>query len=270
MFVDDLLMFSLQHPWKPQHPVSLLRRFLTDFISTPDLICDLHDEKGRLVCAVLLDQVNNPANDACLEILGLRADADKTAVISYLIDWAKTNVPKHRSGFQVGLTDDLVPPGLVHYYDTYVMGRADLNGVVAREGSKIELALLSDKDQIYDVLCRSFAQNPDTCIPEADLWKKGFLESPTTRFYVWREGSQILGFTTLDENEIRTIGVLPEARRRGIGEALLGHGLAEVARLGHECCHLTVAVTNLSALNLYLRAGFKTIETHKCYRMGLS
>ncbi len=274
--IDQLLSFAKGHPWHPQHPLSLLRRFLTDFISSEKLIYEKHDEKGPLVCAVLLDQVNNPANDACLEILGMRADADRRAIVAPLIQWAKSSVPKHRAGFQVGLTEDLVTPDLVHYYDTYLMERADLTGVTVPAMANISMAVLSDQDQVYDVLCRSFAQNPDTCIPEAALWKKSFLQSPQTHFYVWRAGSQILGFATLAENEnrvgteVRTIGVLPESRGQGIGQALLEHCLAESVRLGHGQCQLTVAVTNLSALNLYLRAGFKSIEVHKCYRMALS
>lgn len=62
-----------------------------------------------------------------------------------------------------------------------------------------------------------------------------------------------------DEAELLTIAVLPAARGRGLGAALLDACLAESAALGARRLHLEVAAANSPALALYARAGF--VET---------
>lgn len=60
---------------------------------------------------------------------------------------------------------------------------------------------------------------------------------------------------------VTAVEVAPDARRRGLGGALLA-GLAEwAAGLGAEACYLQVAVENDPALSLYLARGF--VEHHR-------
>jgi len=54
-----ILTFSQQHPWKPSYPTSLVNRFLTELISSNELIFDLHDAQGRVACGVLIDKREN-------------------------------------------------------------------------------------------------------------------------------------------------------------------------------------------------------------------
>ena len=281
--IGELLEFSEKNPWKPIYPRSLVQRFLTELISTEDLIFDFHDQRGRAGVAVLLDKVNNLANDACLELLGMRPDADQLALWFRFIALAKEATPKFRSGFQVGLADDsfigekiLRQSGLAFYYNTFEMRRTDLKDLEASNHSEITHATPDDRDQIYLVLCDSFAQNPDTSIPDEATWKENFLQAPKSHFYIWKANQKVCGFATLfegeggRETEIRTIGVLPNLRGQDIGRHLLHHCLNESLKLGHHACHLTVAVTNQKALGLYLQAGFKIMEKHKCYRIELN
>lgn len=58
------------------------------------------------------------------------------------------------------------------------------------------------------------------------------------------------------EAELLRLGVAPERRRQGTGEALLAAGLAQLARLGVTVCHLEVRVDNHAALALYRQHGF--------------
>lgn len=281
--IEELVNFSEKNPWKPQYPKQLVRRFLTELISNQSLVFDFHDQKGRVSAAVLLDKVNNPANDACLEILGLRSDTEPIEILSKFLALAKERTTKNRSGFQVGLPEDtlvsenlLKQHGLVHYYDTFEMRQLDLQKAPRTQHREIVNATLADVDEVYGVLCDSFAKSPDTSIPEPVTWKAGFLKSPKSHFYLWQEANKILGFATLiedengDDTEIRTIGVLPEHRGKGIGQHLLNYCLNKTSDLGMKSCHLTVAVTNKKALDLYIRAGFETIEKYKCYRIDLS
>jgi len=278
--VEVLVDFSQKNPWKPQYPSHLVRRFLNELVSKRDLIFDFHDDNGRVASAVLLDKVNNPANDACLEILGLRADIDPRAIVREFLELAKEKVSVNRSGFQFALPQNselngsfLQELGLQEYYDTYEM-KADLTGI-GGYSSEITSATMDDCHQVYKVLCEAFAKNPDTSITDIEAWEKNFLKSPDSFFFLWKDKGDLLGFANLvvDDNksgEVRTIGVLPQARGLGLGYKLLNHCLQKCQELDLSECHLTVAVTNHKALGIYLRSGFKAVEKFKCYRMSFN
>lgn len=277
---EDIISFALENPWSPPYPARLMRRFLTDFVSSQKMIFDISDNRGRLAVAVLLDKVSNLANDACLEILGCRKEADPVQVFLHFVQTASKHIPENRAGFQVGLPDkfilsdrELMKSGLVHYYDTFKMLRPSLAGVGGESPPEISPAVKADAEDVYQILCESFAGNPETSIPERDPWISGFLGTSGYDVYLWRKNGKTLGFAHLacDEGstdaEIRTIGVLAGSRKLGIGQELLEHCLREAHRKGYTTCNLTVAAENERALGLYLRCGFNTIEKFRCFRM---
>jgi ribosomal protein S18 acetylase RimI-like enzyme len=280
--VGELIQFSTDHKWEPQHPSSSVRRFLTELISSSDMIFELKDEKGYIAAAVLLDKVNNLANDACLEIIGLRADADASTVFAQMIQFAKDKTPSNRSGFQVSFSDQSVVSidqlenqGLAHYYNAYEMRRSNLISLVQNKRSEIIKATVDDKDRAYKILGETFAQNPETSIPDIETFRKRFLKSQRAHFYLWLLNDVVLGFASLiegdngQETEIRNIGVLPSARGQGIGQHLLSHCLQESFALGYQTCQLTVAAANQKALDLYLRSGFEIVQKQQCFRLSL-
>jgi ribosomal-protein-alanine N-acetyltransferase len=59
-----------------------------------------------------------------------------------------------------------------------------------------------------------------------------------------------------DECEILDLGVLPAARRRGLGRELLRAALDQAARAGARRCHLEVRASNAAAQALYAGCGF--------------
>lgn len=277
---EDIITFAVENPWPPGYPPLVVRRFLTDYISSEKMIFDIHDHNGRLAVAVLLDKVANLANDACLEILGSRASVDPARVFFHFVDTAKHHVPDGRAGFQVGLSDRVVldesevtAAGLVHYYDTFRMVRPSLEAVGGESPIEIVDAVREDGDVVYEVLCRAFSRNPETSIPEEKTWKSNFLSAPESRVYLWKRDGTVLGFAfvvhdpNLKELDVSTIGVLPKARKLGIGHQLLMHSLREGEKNGHASAHLTVAVANAGALGLYERCGFSTVEKFRCYRV---
>jgi ribosomal protein S18 acetylase RimI-like enzyme len=277
--LDTLLDFSLLNPGEIPFPEPLLRRFLTELVSGAHMIFDLHDAQGRAAVAVLLDKVNNPANDACLEILGMREGADKQALIARAIDLARESQPENRAGFQWGFPEKsaidaglLSEKGLEHYYDTFTMRFEDLRAAKIQQYPEIRKAVSEDAQLAYELLRLSFAQNPEASIPDLDAWKSNFLKSKKSHYYFWvdKPGTPVAFMNLLEgednlETEINTIGVLPNARRLGIGEKLLQFGLSESARMGFQACHLAVAVKNEGALGLYLRAGFVKQEKFLCF-----
>lgn len=80
---------------------------------------------------------------------------------------------------------------------------------------------------------------------------------------------KLVGFavmqTVLDESELLTIGIIPEFQGRGLGRRLLEASLKEVKKLGVNKCFLEVRVSNLPALYLYEKAGFKKTGIRKNY-----
>jgi ribosomal-protein-alanine N-acetyltransferase len=69
----------------------------------------------------------------------------------------------------------------------------------------------------------------------------------------------------LDEAEILTLAVRPNARRQGLGGRLTGQGVLEAARAGARRMFLEVAENNEAALALYARAGFVRTGRRKAY-----
>lgn len=68
-----------------------------------------------------------------------------------------------------------------------------------------------------------------------------------------------------DEAEILTVGVVPAARRHGIGSALLRELLDEAVRRGVEEIFLDVSVDNPDAQRIYEREGFARVGVRRGY-----
>jgi ribosomal-protein-alanine N-acetyltransferase len=68
-----------------------------------------------------------------------------------------------------------------------------------------------------------------------------------------------------DEVHVNNIGVWPEARRGGVGGALLGTALEVAARSGAREAVLEVRASNLPALAMYERFGFCVVGERKNY-----
>lgn len=75
--------------------------------------------------------------------------------------------------------------------------------------------------------------------------------------------------TTLDEAEIITIGVHPDARRTGIGVALLGVMEADLKKSGVKHIFLEVAADNIPARALYEQNRFVQIGVRPRYYDGV-
>lgn len=62
------------------------------------------------------------------------------------------------------------------------------------------------------------------------------------------------------EGEVVALAVLPEARGMGIGRRLLEHALAALTTRHVQVCRLETFHDNNIAINMYRRAGFKTVQ----------
>lgn len=68
-----------------------------------------------------------------------------------------------------------------------------------------------------------------------------------------------------DTAQIMTVGVIPTAQKRGIGQRLLDALLDEARRRGAEAVVLEVRVDNEPALRLYRRNGFTDLRVRRGY-----
>jgi len=75
----------------------------------------------------------------------------------------------------------------------------------------------------------------------------------------------ILFWQLKEEVHINNIALHPDFRRRGIGEAVLRKMLNRVQREGAKFVSLEVRPSNLAALGLYRKLGFKIIGRRKDY-----
>lgn len=91
-------------------------------------------------------------------------------------------------------------------------------------------------------------------------WSAGEIESLATApggFVIAEPRGFVLGRVVLDEAELLTIAVAPEARRQGLGAMLLAafHQAAEAR--GAQSAFLEVAADNPAAIALYQGAGWQ-------------
>ena len=83
------------------------------------------------------------------------------------------------------------------------------------------------------------------------------------------EGERLLGYVgmmfVLDEGYISNVAVLPEARRQGIGDALIQTLRARADVLGLSFVTLEVRESNAPAIALYQKHGFQAVGRRKKY-----
>ncbi len=75
----------------------------------------------------------------------------------------------------------------------------------------------------------------------------------------------VLSRIVVDEAEILTVAMAPEARGQGHSRPLLDHHLGELLRAGARTVHLEVEEGNAPALALYRRFGFTVVGRREGY-----
>ena len=83
--------------------------------------------------------------------------------------------------------------------------------------------------------------------------------------FIDARGGMILARTVMDEAEILTLAVLPDARRQGLGCDLLQAAMRRAAAADARTMFLEVAEDNASARRLYARHGFTEVGRRKRY-----
>lgn len=102
-----------------------------------------------------------------------------------------------------------------------------------------------------------------------DVWRRLLADAARRNWVAEGDGGRVVGFLCLaraaDEVEIEQFAVAREARRRGVGGALLTHALAWAKGKGAVVCHLEVRRRNRAAIRFYARHGFVRAGLRKGY-----
>src|SRR4051812_15188734 len=90
--ISEIIQFAKDNPWKPIWPPEMIRDFLTSLISSQELVFDLSLHGKRASIAVLIDKIQNPANHACLEILGLSQTTPVAIALEMFLNLSKKHL----------------------------------------------------------------------------------------------------------------------------------------------------------------------------------
>ncbi len=105
--------------------------------------------------------------------------------------------------------------------------------------------------------------------PPPDAWSRDIFDlhlgQPNVFGLLHPSGGTIMVRFAAGEAEILTLAVLPDARRGGIGRALLRHAMALSASIGVQSVFLEVSVANAAAHRLYVAAGFVPVGRRPRY-----
>ena len=104
-------------------------------------------------------------------------------------------------------------------------------------------------------------------------WSRHLLEAeifhPAARLFVAGKDDSCTGYISFrlnpPEAELLRLVVAPANRRHGIGRYLLESGLKNLTGCGARVCFLEVRQSNIAALALYARSGFRKIGTRPGY-----
>lgn len=126
--------------------------------------------------------------------------------------------------------------------------------------------------EVISLLERVDRERADVYPPESrHLLDIDELESASVRFFVARSEGRLVGIGALrldpdNYGEVKRMFVLPEARGRGVGTAILDRLEREARDEGLVCLRLETGIYQEEALKLYRSAGFRTRGAFGGYR----
>jgi len=136
--------------------------------------------------------------------------------------------------------------------------------VVSTAPVQIDAMTLDDLEGVQEVERASFP------VPwPSNAFRTELTQNKNARYIVARERDRIVGYAGLwlmvDEAHITTFAVLPEHRRRRIGERMLQRLFDVADEMGAEWLTLEVRVSNIGAQRLYEKYGFRRAGVRRRY-----
>jgi ribosomal-protein-alanine N-acetyltransferase len=130
--------------------------------------------------------------------------------------------------------------------------------------------IVIEEMRLEDIPAVQLVENASFPLPwPANAFRHELTQNKNAHYIVAREGEHIVGYAglwlSLDEAHITTFAVLPEYRRRKIGERMLISIFERAERLGAEWLTLEVRASNLPAQRLYEKYGFRPAGIRRRY-----
>ena len=283
----DLLARSAQADRTPPTPPNALRAMLAGFgTSLPDFARIARDREGRLVGIALLFPPSS--GDETTQILW---DVDPTirgeGVGAALLGWGATRTPQiapHLSGVrssfdgsQTWRFSPLEKQGFARLSRSWRMeGTIDAPTSPAVHESGVRIVPWSEDrtQETLDAFLAAFEEHPRIRGGFASAWKEKLIAVPQFRpdlSWLALQEVRLAGFALNWEQPgglawIEAFGVLPSARGRGIGRALLDQSIESFRAAGFTRLGLDVDpdVSN-AALRLYETAGLAVVKQSETY-----
>ena len=144
------------------------------------------------------------------------------------------------------------------------------------DGLTVRTMREGEERRFYDAQMESFADTWMFTPEPFESWRHWMVDDSvfdSTLWFVAEQGEDLAGILIgrAPENEpgvgwIRILGVVPEHRQRGLGQALLRHSFRDFARRGFDAVGLGVDAENpTGAVRLYERAGMHVERTNLMY-----
>ncbi len=124
--------------------------------------------------------------------------------------------------------------------------------------------------RVEDIAAVQLVENASFPLPwPANAFRHELTQNKNAHYIVAKEGEHIVGYAglwlSLDEAHITTFAVLPDYRRRKIGERMLIAIFERAEKLGAEWLTLEVRASNLPAQRLYEKYGFRPAGIRRRY-----
>jgi ribosomal protein S18 acetylase RimI-like enzyme len=287
--LKDLVAFAGRHPSGSLSPADA-ERIVRTLVRGPDALLDVHDHRGRLAVAAVVDTCVNVDDCADFAILGVREDVWSSAALQFFFDKAEEVA---RRGPRGALDVILAPEraswaGFLRargYETAYLQYTMECPASAVPPSPMRPLPeswrwMEIEDDQFVDyhhVVSAAFADVPGAFVPNIEEMKLA-LKQARWRPNVLVEGRRVRAFATIQLHEraggligeVRSIGRDPGLRGAGIGEHLLQHALALLRKAGSvKKFELETTARNEVALRLYRRYGFEVVQSMPVYRLSL-
>ena len=129
---------------------------------------------------------------------------------------------------------------------------------------------------------RSVVHINSVCLPEnyTDYFFIDLHQKFPQTFIVAEENGQVVGYImcrvelglsnfgfggVIKKGHVVSVAVLPQYRRKGIGQALITEAMGGMRLYNAKQCFLEVRITNTSAVDLYKKLGFQVTRTIRSY-----
>lgn len=277
----EIMSFAQTNQLAPFYNSSLIKRFLTDLVSSENLVFDIFYNQERVAVAALLDRTKNGANTANLEIIGLQAESNINELFTMLLNLSKESLPANRDAVDISYYESFpISPSLFvvnEFEPSYSI--YDMVMTKPQLGSKqIELPFTFSKlqeddfEEYHSIVMNAFEKNEEANISPLEEMRTYLFKAviPPT---VLLKDKRIIGFLDLkiderepESGEINTIGLLPEFRGMGLGKLLFKEAICQMSDYGVKKFSLSVSANNENALHLYQQFGFVVQEKSSVYR----